>query len=210
MSIPDERHAKLQALLQDRKTSKKGRASRYLDLILDADLAEALALARQELAEAEAERDDTFNETRKTDRRQGGTVPIDPVITERVEAAQAAADDAQTAADEATVRIVFVALKNDEFDQLTKEHPPRDSNEEDLEVGYNRDTFPDALMRACAAKVLDLDGNLLDVDPGDVIDGMSNGERVLACQVSNAVNMRVASVPSYGASSQSRQRSAGK
>lgn len=196
-----EHHARLHALVQDRKNPKsKNRASRWMHVTLDASLAEALLLARQELAVAESERDQAAKEAAAGDKRSGGMPPLPTVITDRVAAAQAAVDAAQAAADAVTVRMTFGALLFDDYDELEKQHPPRDADEEDAEKGFNRDTFPGVLMRASATKVHDLDGNLLDMETDDVIDGMSNGERIMACTVSNTVNVRVASVPSFGAS----------
>jgi hypothetical protein len=208
--MPEDKHARLQALLLDRKSkTPKGRASAPFPIILDADLAIALARAEQSrsvaleaIAEAEKEA--------AGDKRMGGTPKIDPALIEELTAAEASLAEAEAAADEATVQIVFTALKTGPFDELVKEHPPREGDETDQQFEYNRSTFPDALVRACATKVVDLDGDEIETDPLELIDGFSNGERITAQNVVNGLNQQAASVPFYNARSQSRQRNGAK
>lgn len=198
----DPKHADLQALLQDRKSSTKGRASRRMAICLSTELSMDLADAEQELAEAKQAAADA---EATTDRRLG-KLTIDPELTKQVTAAEKTVAAAEAKVDAASVIITFTALKASDYDVLLKDHPPREDNELDALVDYNRDTFPDALMEASALKrVEDADGNLVDMDVADLIATMSNGERTLACQVSNDVNLRTSSFSD--AKSQSRQRS---
>lgn len=202
--MPEEgKHEALIALLQDRKTSTKGRASRRMAICLSTELSMDLADAEQELAEAKQAVTDA---EATADRRAGGKVAIDPELTKQVTAAEKTVAAAEAKVDAASVIITFTALKASDYDVLLKDHPPREDNELDALVDHNRDTFPDALMEATAVKrVEDADGNLVDMDVADLIATMSNGERTLACQVSNDVNLRTSSFSD--AKSQSRQRS---
>lgn len=187
----DTKHASLQALLQDRKSSTKGRASRRLAVCLSTDLSMDFEDAEQELADANKA---AAEATSTADVRAGGKVAIDPEITERVKAAEKAAAAAEAAVDAASVVVTFAALKADAYDELKDRHPPREDNERDAIFGYNEKTFPDALMLASASKkVEDVDGNLIDMDVVELIDTMSNGERTLACQVAIDVNLRQSS-----------------
>jgi hypothetical protein len=199
----DPKHDKLKALLQDRKTSTKGRASRRIAICLSTELSMDLEDANGELAEANK----AVAEAEKTaDRRAGGKLAIDPELTKRVKAAEKAVADAEAAVDAASVVVTFAALKADAYDELLKNHPPREGNERDTIYDYNGATFPDALMVASASKhVEDASGNLIDIDVVELIDTMSNGERTLACQVALDVNLRQSSFSD--AKSQSRQRS---
>jgi len=151
--------------------------------------------------------DGQFTEAEVTaDRRAGGKLAIDPELTKQVTAAEKAVAAAEKLVDAASVIVTFNALKAADYDDLLKEHPPREDNELDAMVDYNRDTFPDALMKKSASqKIEDADGNLIDMDVAELIDTMSNGERTVACQVSNDVNLRTSSFSD--AKSQSRQRS---
>jgi hypothetical protein len=199
----DPKHANLQALLQDRKSSTKGRASRRIAICLSTELSMDLEDANGELADA----NEAVVEAEKTaDRRAGGKLAIDPELTKRVKAAEKAIADAEAAVDAASVIVTFAALKADAYDELLKQHPPREGNDRDALYDYNGAEFPDALMLASASKkVEDADGNLVDMDVAELIDTMSNGERTLACQVALDVNLRQSSFSD--AKSQSRQRS---
>lgn len=198
--MPD--HEALRALLQDRKSSTKGRASRRMAICLSAELSADLEDAERELIEAK----EAADAGRKTGDSRLAKMPGDPELDKRVEAAEKAVATAEKAADAASVIITFTALKAHEYDELLKKHPPRDGNDLDKIADYDRDAFPDALMAASASpKVEDNEGNLVDIDIHDLIDGMSNGERILACQVAGDVNDRTSSFSE--AKSLSRRRS---
>lgn len=197
--MPD--HSALQALLQDRKTSTKGRASKWMSICLDAKLSMTLALAEQELTVAKATAEAA------TEKRAGGTVPADPELAKVVTAAEKAVTVAEKAADAASVTVTFTALKAADWDALMKEHPPREGNEYDAANDVNTSTFSDALMLASATKVEDSEGNIIEMDLEELLGTLSNGERIVACQVANDVNLRTLSVPFSDANSQSRQRS---
>jgi hypothetical protein len=202
--MPD--HDALRALLQDRKESTKakgGRAQRRMAICLDAalsdDLEDAdreLAAAKEELAAAES----------AAPARAGGKVAVDPALTKRVKDAEKAVEVAEKAADAASVFITFKALRHDVYDEVLKANPPREGNEFDALADHNRDTFPDALMKASALKqVEDVDGKPVAMDVEDLIAEMSSGERNVACRTAELVNGRESSFSD--ANSHSRQRS---
>jgi hypothetical protein len=200
--MPD--HSALQALLQDRKTSTKGRASRRMDICLSAPLSMTLAVADQELQAVEAA---IKTAEENAEKRAGGTVAIDAELTKRKKAAEKAVADAEKAADAATVTVTFTALKAVDYDELLKEHPPREGNEQDAAADVNNATFPDALMLASASKVEDADGNIVEMDIAELLGTLSNGERIVACQAAGEANLRILSVPSSDANSRNRPRS---
>jgi hypothetical protein len=217
MTANTERHARLQQKLLDRKSKEpKGRASIPFPIILDADLARKVGEAQRELTAAEAaiaaHRDEqaALAEEGKGDRRVGSSSELPAELTERLDAAEQALEAADAAADEDMVQLVLVALKSDAYDELVKAHPPREGDKEDIESGVNRLTFPDALLRACATRVLDVDDDEIEMDIPDLIDGLSTGERQLARQVAQTVNLQSASVPFYNANSRSRRRNGAK
>lgn len=205
--MPD--HEALQALLQDRKTSAKGRITLPMNVILDAQLAFDGNNAERELDAAKA----AVKEAEKAaegDKRAGGKVGISPELAAAVETAQAAFDEANEAAAQATVKVVFTALKGSDYDELVKLHPPRDGDEGDATEGYNRATFNEALMYESAVKVLDRDDQIVDMDTTEVLGTLSAGERLFAETIAQQANIRTTAVPFSVAGSQSRQPSGGK
>ncbi|MFC0623237.1 hypothetical protein [Kribbella deserti] len=208
-----EHHDRLQALLQDRKSkAPKTRATAPFPLVLDANLAIARARAEQtlDLVKAEYQDAEQARSGEDADVRQGGRAPIDPALTKALREAEKAHAEAAAAADEVTVHIILVALSDDEYDKLAKEHPPRKDNTDDAEHGWNIETFPGALTKACAARVTDAEGNLLDTDPGELIDTLAKGEKQTAYSVCVGLNSQVTSVPFSRANSHTSQRSGGK
>lgn len=208
MPDTDPRHEKLQALLQDRK-AKKGRASRDLHICLDAELSAELAEAEGEL-DLVQERVDNATKEQAGDTRVGGRVPIDPNLKRALTAAEEKADAARDAAAEATVTIKLVALPADEFDELLKKHPPKDGDEDGKKFGADKDSFLDALLPACAGKVTDRAGTIIDLDPAEIFRTLSAGERSLARAMALEANQRMASVPFSIAKSSSAQDSGGR
>ena len=171
-------------------------------ICLSEPLAAKLADAEEDLAAANA----AVEEAQKhADVRAGGKVAIDPDLDKRVKAAEKAVAEAEADVDAASVVVTFTALKAADYDELLKEHPPREGNELDALRDANQATFPDALMLKSATKIEDADGNLVDMDIADLIGTLSNGERILACQVANDVNLRTSTFSE--ANSQHRRRS---
>src|SRR5690242_13922586 len=115
----DPKHTRLQELLQDRKSSTKGRASRRMSICLSAELSMDLEDAEQELANA---KEAAANAEKTADRRAGGKLAVDPELAKQVAAATKAVEAAEAAVDAASVIITFTALKANEYDALLKEH----------------------------------------------------------------------------------------
>jgi hypothetical protein len=205
--MPD--HSALQEMLQDRKSSTKGRITLPMNIILQANLALDVNNAERALEAAKGAVDEA-EKAADGDKRAGGTPAIDPLLTAAVDEAQAAFDAAEEAAAAATVKVVFTALKGDDYDALVKQHPPREGDEGDAAEGYNRSTFPKALMYESATKVLDRDDELVDMDTTDLLGTLSPGERLFAETIAAQANVRTTAVPFSVAGSQSRQPSGGK
>ena len=69
-------------------------------------------------------------------------------------AVRAAMDEQRKVIASGVVRIVIKGLTRGEKRRIFTEHPPRDDDPLDQQLGYNADTFGDALIRACIVKTL--------------------------------------------------------
>lgn len=74
------------------------------------------------------------------------------------------------------VRIIIKGLTRGEFRRLLIEHPARDGDTLDSQLGYNSDTFGDALIKACIVRTEDLDGGTVPNEWGEWADEMTNGQ----------------------------------
>ena len=74
------------------------------------------------------------------------------------------------------VRIVIKGLTRGEFRRLLVAHPPRQGDPLDSKVGYNADTFGDALIQASILRTEDLDGNPVPNEWDRWADEMTNGQ----------------------------------
>lgn len=74
------------------------------------------------------------------------------------------------------VRIIIKGLTRGEFRRLLTAHPPRQGDDLDSKVGYNADTFGDALIKACILRTEDLDGNTVPNRWDEWADEMTNGQ----------------------------------
>jgi hypothetical protein len=74
------------------------------------------------------------------------------------------------------VRIVIKGLTRGEFRRLVTAHPPREGDDLDKRLGYNVDTFGDALVKACIVKTENLDGEPVPNDWDTWADEMTNGQ----------------------------------
>ena len=74
------------------------------------------------------------------------------------------------------VRIIIKGLTRGEFRRLLTAHPPRSGDDLDARVGYNADTFGDALIKACILRTEDLDGNPVANEWDQWADAMTNGQ----------------------------------
>ena len=74
------------------------------------------------------------------------------------------------------VRVVIKGLTRGERRRLLIEHAPREDDPFDKQVGYNTDTFGDALIRACIVATQNLDGEPVDNEWDKWADEMTNGQ----------------------------------
>ena len=74
------------------------------------------------------------------------------------------------------VRIIIKGLTRGEFRRLLTAHPPRQGDDLDTRMGYNADTFGDALIKACILRTEDLNGNPVPNDWDQWADAMTNGQ----------------------------------
>lgn len=74
------------------------------------------------------------------------------------------------------VRIIIKGLTRGEFRRLLTAHPPRQGDDLDGKVGYNADTFGDALIKTCILRTEDLDGNPVPNEWDKWADDMTNGQ----------------------------------
>lgn len=77
------------------------------------------------------------------------------------------------------VRLVVTALPRKEFRRLLTEHAPREDVEADKHLGYNSDTFGEALIAACIDKTLAHELNGGDTVPNEWdkwADEMTDGQ----------------------------------
>ena len=71
-------------------------------------------------------------------------------------AVRAKMDEQRAIISSGVVRIVIKGLTRGEFRRLLVAHPPRSGDDLDARVGYNADTFGDALIKACILRTEDL------------------------------------------------------
>ena len=74
------------------------------------------------------------------------------------------------------VRIVIKGLTRGEFRRLVTAHPPREGDDLDKRLGYNADTFGDALVKACIVRTENLDGEEVPNEWDKWADEMTNGQ----------------------------------
>lgn len=74
------------------------------------------------------------------------------------------------------VRIIIKGLTRGEFRRLVTAHPPRQGDDLDQRVGYNSDTFGDALIKACILHTEDLDLQTVPNQWDQWADEMTNGQ----------------------------------
>ena len=139
--------------------------------------------------DAQAEHDRLALEEKRLTRelaRQGsddGEPPVRRRMSEPAVDLKAALDDvrAAIAAQKAiiasgVVRVHIKGLTRGEFRRLLTEHAPRDGDPLDEQLGYNSDTFGDALIQACIVRTESLDGDLVPNQWGRWADDMTDGQ----------------------------------
>ena len=73
------------------------------------------------------------------------------------------------------VKLTFEAMPRRAYRDLLATHTPRPGDDMDARVGYNTDTFGDALLQAAITATTDLDGNPIPNDWDAWADEMSDG-----------------------------------
>jgi len=114
---------------------------RTVDICLRGDLQAEWEDLHRQLADAEA--------AAAKDKRLAGNTAV-RAIGEQITAVQD-----QMRADTIVFRMRALGRKG--WDALLKQHPPRKDNNEDAQLGYNVDTFMEALIRTCTYSPDDLD-----------------------------------------------------
>lgn len=74
------------------------------------------------------------------------------------------------------VRIIIKGLTRGEFRRLLVAHAPRDGDALDAQMGYNADTFGDALITASILRTENLDGETVENEWSTWADEMTNGQ----------------------------------
>ena len=104
----------------------------------------------------------------------------EPARADRIEAelddVRAKMDEQRKIIASGVVRIVIKGLTRGEFRRLLTAHPPREGDPLDTRVGYNADTFGDALIQASILRTEDLNGNTVPNQWDQWADEMTNGQ----------------------------------
>ena len=101
--------------------------------------------------------------------------PVDD-LTGQIEAVRAAMDVQRDIIASGVVRVVIKGLSRGEFRRLMVAHPPREDDALDRQLGYNADTFGDALIAACIVRTESLSGEAVENRWPQWADEMTNGQ----------------------------------
>lgn len=94
----------------------------------------------------------------------------------QIEAVRAALDVQRDIIASGVVRVVIKGLSRGEFRRLMVAHPPREDDALDRQLGYNADTFGDALITACIVRTESLSGEAVENRWPQWADEMTNGQ----------------------------------
>jgi hypothetical protein len=97
-------------------------------------------------------------------------------IEAELESVRAKIDECKAVIASGVVRVVIKGLTRGEFRRLLTAHPPRDGDDLDARLGYNSDTFGDALITASIVKTENLDGEPVPNEWARWADEMTNGQ----------------------------------
>ena len=128
-----------------------------------------LAAEEKRLLLVEARRD----EGDKPKRRM--SEPVDD-LAGQIEAVRAAMDAQRDIIASGVVRVVIKGLSRGEFRRLMVAHPPREDDALDRRLGYNADTFGDALVTACIERTESVSGEAVENRWPQWADEMTNGQ----------------------------------
>lgn len=98
------------------------------------------------------------------------------VKTESRESLAARAAELRAATEATRVHVTLMALPRREYRALVTAHAPRPGDDLDKRLGYNADTFGDALIAACIAATTRPDGTPVDPEWDVWADAMGNRE----------------------------------
>lgn len=101
--------------------------------------------------------------------------PVDD-LAGQIEAVRAALDVQRDIIASGVVRVVIKGLSRGEFRRLMVAHPPREDDALDRQLGYNADTFGDALITACIVRTESLSGEAVENRWPQWADEMTNGQ----------------------------------
>ena len=129
-----------------------------------------LALEERRLTKAKAAQPDDDEPKRR--RMSEPAEDVDAALAE----VRAAMDEQRAIIASGVVRITVKGLTRGEFRRLLVDHPPRDGDELDERLGYNGDTFGDALIKASIVRTDNLNGEPVPNDWDVWADEMTNGQ----------------------------------
>lgn len=115
--------------------------------------------------------------------REGGEEPRKVRASEKprdlqaeLETVRAHMDECREQIKSGVVRITIKGLTRGEFRRLLIDHPAREDDPLDQRLGYNCDTFGEALIQACILGTHDLDGNPVPNEWDEWADDMTAGQ----------------------------------
>jgi hypothetical protein len=129
-----------------------------------------LAQEEKRLTRAQAAQDDDG----EPKRRRMSDPPED--IEAALENVRARIEQQKAVIASGVVRVVIKGLTRGEFRRLLTAHSPREGDPLDAQLGYNSDTFGDALISASIVRTEDLDGEPVPNDWAAWADEMTNGQ----------------------------------
>ena len=94
----------------------------------------------------------------------------------QIKAVRAAMDAQRDIIASGVVRVVIKGLSRGEFRRLMVAHPPREDDALDRRLGYNADTFGDALVMACIERTESVSGEAVENRWPQWADEMTNGQ----------------------------------
>jgi hypothetical protein len=89
-----------------------------------------------------------------------------------------------------TVRFTLRALPRGRWTELVKDHPPRKDSREDRQVGYNEETFYEALVRCCIVDPVPSDKEWAQID-----EVLTAGEWIRLVSAAQNLNLKGTALP---------------
>ena len=132
---------------------------------------DALTLEEKRLKIAQARQGEDDGEPK---RRRMSEPPED--IDARLDEIHARMAELKAVIASGVVRITIKGLTRGEFRRLLTNHPPAEDNDLDQRLGYNADTFGEALIQACILRTDTLDGEPVPNEWDTWADEMTHGQ----------------------------------